>query len=215
MSSEYIPILKDSFPQRRKEESRLQPSLVTPLQPCAFFAPLRLCRKIHLKFQHTGLMDCAKSAPTVLVVPADRHIRRAQLAPPCFKLFTRNVKRSRRHEVIEHNQMLLPPTKGRDRTQVIVVKKILAQRRTPPIEWSIDQLRRQKDSNRGNFRQVQERTLIDARRDFFTHRIHQADYPLVVLRSVDPCRHMPARFHLRSQRKEPLPRVGKMMKHTN
>src|SRR5688572_4552481 len=174
--------------------------------PLALFAPCAFAGN----FKH-ALPNLPESAPTILVMPTDHHVHTAQFAPPLFKLSSRNVESSRRNQMIEHDQMLLAPAKRRDRAEVVVIEKILAERRSAAVQWSIDQLRRQKYPGRRNLRQVQQRALVNARRDFFTDRIHESYDPLVVLGAVNPRRHMPAGYNLRRQREEPVSRIGKMM----
>ena len=75
----------------------------------------------------------SQSAPTVLIVPADLHVTGADVAPPRFKFFARNVKRRGRHEVIENDRVLLAPAELRDRTEVVVVEKMSRERRAVPV----------------------------------------------------------------------------------
>src|SRR5688500_8094509 len=130
------------------------------------------------------LSNRPRAAPTILVVPGDVHVPRPDLAPPRFKLVARNVERRWRHQVIEHDQMLVAPAERRDRAQVIVIEEMLPECGSAAVKWTIDQLRRQKQTRGRNLRQVQQRAPIDARRDFLAHRVHQTDYPLVILGAV-------------------------------
>jgi hypothetical protein len=102
-------------------------------------------------------------------VPGDRHVVSAELAPPRLKLLARNVKRSRRDQVIEHDRVLLAPAKRRERGEIIVVEEILSKRRTAAVEWSINQLRGQEQTCRRHLRQVQQGAPVDARRDLLAH----------------------------------------------
>src|SRR5215217_4049549 len=54
-------------------------------------------------------LDHASSAPTVFIVPTDHDIAGADVAPPGLELFTRDIKRCRRHQMIEHYRVLFAP----------------------------------------------------------------------------------------------------------
>src|SRR5215813_14834019 len=58
---------------------------------------------------------------------------------------------------------------------------------------------------------MKEHTPVHARSSF-AHGIHDANYPLIVLSAIDPCRHVTAGFHFRNQRLKTFTGTGQMMK---
>src|SRR6266850_1550604 len=70
-------------------------------------------------------IDSPKTTPAILVVPTNHNFRCMHVAPPGFKIFTPDVMRGRRHQMIENNCMLFAPAKLRNRTQVVVIEKML------------------------------------------------------------------------------------------
>ena len=51
-------------------------------------------------------------APTVLIVPTNLDVARINVAPPRFELFSWDVERGGRHQVIKDDSVLLAPTEG-------------------------------------------------------------------------------------------------------
>src|SRR5712692_10314949 len=109
--------------------------------------------------------DAPKSAPTVAIVPFDRDVARADFVPPGGEFRARDVERSRRHQMIEDDRVLLSPAKSGNRAQVIVVEEMLSQRPAArcAIQRTINQLRGGEHDRRRSFRQVQQRAPVHAR----------------------------------------------------
>jgi hypothetical protein len=65
-----------------------------------------------------------KSAPAILIVPADCDVARLDLAPPLLKFFARDVEGRRRNQVIEDYRVLLAPAERGDGAQIIIVEQV-------------------------------------------------------------------------------------------
>src|SRR6185369_8809830 len=93
-----------------------------------------------------------EAAPTVLVVPTDRDVAGVDVAPPRFEVGARDVERGRRYKMVEDYRVLLAPAEVCDRIHIIIVKKILCQRRAALVQWSINELRRRVQTRGRDFR---------------------------------------------------------------
>src|SRR5688572_16699572 len=109
--------------------------------------------------------------------------------------------------MIENDRVLFAPAKRGDGLQVVVIEKMLREWRAVAIQWSIHELRREKQTRRRNLRQVKQRALVDARRDSFAYRVYKSRDPFVVFSAINPRRQVPARFHFRGQRQKPGARI--------
>ena len=78
--------------------------------------------------RHEALLNDSRPSPTVLVVPTDFDVAGADVAPPHFEVFPRNIKSGRRDQMIKHDRVLFAPAKGGYRTQVVVVEEMLRKR---------------------------------------------------------------------------------------
>src|SRR5713101_5598176 len=86
------------------------------------------CAWVHGRDARVTSSNPPKSAPTVAIMPFDHDVARADFFPPGGEFRARNVERSRRHQMIEDDRVLLSPAKSRNRAQVIVVEKMSGQR---------------------------------------------------------------------------------------
>src|ERR1043165_9755878 len=74
--------------------------------------------------------ESSKSAPAILIVPGDRDVFCADVAPPVSELFTRDVERSWRDQMVEDDRMLFAPVEARDVIQIVVVEEMTRDSRT-------------------------------------------------------------------------------------
>src|SRR5215468_2320102 len=83
--------------------------------------------RVRSSISATTVRNLSKSAPAILVMPADDDVLRADITPPIFKFFTRNVEGRRRDAMVENDRMLFPPVEARDVIQVVVVEQVTRQ----------------------------------------------------------------------------------------
>src|SRR6185295_3732762 len=101
-----------------------------------------------------------------------------------------------------NDRVLFPPTKLRNRIQIVVVKKMFCNAGTTvgAVQWAVDQFGQQVEQRRWRLREMQKEPAIDTRAELFAQRIDEARNPFVVLRAVNPGRNVSSHLNLRRQR---------------
>jgi hypothetical protein len=85
-------------------------------------------RHVRSSHQAQALLNDSRPSPAVLVVPTYHNVAGADVAPPHFEVFPRNIERGRSDQMIEHDCVLFAPAKSGYRTQVVVVEEMLRKR---------------------------------------------------------------------------------------
>src|SRR5712692_10498036 len=86
------------------------------------------CAWVHGRDTRVISSNPAKSTPTVTIMPFDHDVADTDFVPPVSEFRARDIERSRRHQMIENDRVLLSPAKFGNRAQVIVVEKMSGQR---------------------------------------------------------------------------------------
>jgi hypothetical protein len=72
-------------------------------------------------------------------MPDNLDILRVYLFPPFFKLFTRDVKRRRRNQMVEDDVVLFAPAECAEMIEIIVVEKAFGKRLGGFVERFVNQ----------------------------------------------------------------------------
>jgi len=75
------------------KEEKLRQGITPTFHFVNLVNPVETERTFAAFFGDTTLTDLSKTSPAILIVPADNDIAGADVAPPFFKLFARNVER--------------------------------------------------------------------------------------------------------------------------